>query len=269
MLLSKSVATGYNIRMLVIPLQSGSNGNCVYVEAGGRRLLFDAGISGKMAQRRLADFDRSICDVDALFISHDHSDHARCMGIYQRKFGLPIHVTCQTFSAAEDRIGLGPIEELHYFEAGETIQVDGVSIETIRTPHDGTDGVVFVVDDGRRRLGILTDLGHAFEGLLEVLRSLDAVLIESNYDPEMLRLGSYPPHVQQRIRGPGGHLSNAQAARLLAATDGRLQWACLAHLSEENNHPELAVEIHRKILGEDRWPIHVASRYEATGMLEV
>jgi phosphoribosyl 1,2-cyclic phosphodiesterase len=102
-----------------------------------------------------------------------------------------------------------------------------------------------------------------------VLRSLDAVLIESNYDPEMLRWGSYPPWLQQRIRGPAGHLSNAQAARLLAKTDGRLRWACLGHLSEENNDPDLALDVHHRILGQHRWPIHVASRYEATGPLEV
>lgn len=255
--------------MLVIPLQSGSNGNCTYVEAAGARLLFDAGISGRQARGRLAGFDRSIREVDAVFISHDHTDHASCMGIYHRKFGLPIHVTRKTLSAARQRRELGPIDELHYFEAGESVRLDGVTVETIPTPHDGADGVAFVVDDGARRVGILTDLGHVFKGLLDVLRSLDAVLIESNYDPEMLRWGSYPPWLQERIRGPGGHLSNAQAARLLARTDGRLRWACLAHLSEENNDPELALDAHYAVVGEGRWPIHVASRYRATGALEV
>jgi phosphoribosyl 1,2-cyclic phosphodiesterase len=255
--------------MLVIPLQSGSNGNCVYVETGDARLLFDAGISGKAAQTRLAQFDRSIHDVNGLFISHDHSDHSRCMGIYQRKFGLPLHVTRKTLATASRRRDLGRIETVHHFASGETIRIDGVSVETVPTPHDGVDGVAFVVDDGRHRLGILTDLGHAFKGLLEILRSLDAVLLESNYDPEMLRWGSYPPQLQARIRGPAGHLSNAQAARLLAKTEGRLRWACLAHLSEENNDPELARDIHRRIVGEDRCPIHVASRYRATGLLEV
>jgi phosphoribosyl 1,2-cyclic phosphodiesterase len=255
--------------MLVIPLQSGSNGNCTYVEAAGARLLFDAGISGRQAQTRLAQFDRSIHDVDAVFISHDHADHARCLGIYHRKFGLPIHVTRKTLASARRRTSLGPVEEIHHFNSGQSVRLGTVTIETIPTPHDGVDGVAFVVDDGTRRLGILTDLGHVFRGLLDVLRSLDAVLLESNYDPEMLRFGSYPPWLKQRIRGPGGHLSNAQAARLLGRTDGRLRWACLAHLSEENNDPELALEAHHAVVGEDRWPIHVANRYEATGVLEV
>jgi len=255
--------------MLVIPLQSGSNGNCVYVEAGETRLLFDAGISGRQAQTRLAAFGRSIDDVHALFISHDHADHARCLGIYHRKFGLDVHVTRKTLAAARRRTNLGQLDRLHHFEAGRLIRVDGVTIETLPTPHDGADGVAFVVDDGRRRLGILTDLGHVFSGLADVLGSLDAVLVESNYDPGMLRRGSYPHELQERIRGPGGHLSNTEAARLLAKTAGRLQWACLGHLSEENNDPQLALDVHCRILGKNRCPIHVASRYEATGILEV
>lgn len=255
--------------MLVIPLQSGSTGNSVYVEAGGRRLLFDAGISGRQAQERLAAFGRSIDQVDALFISHDHADHARCLGIYHRKFGLPVHVTRKTLAAAGRRTKLGQIDEVRHFEAGQSLRVDGVTIETIPTPHDGVDGVAFVIDDGRRRVGVLTDLGYVFRGLREVLGSLDAVLLESNYDPAMLRRGSYPPWLQERIRGPGGHLSNVEAARLLASTNGRLRWACLAHLSEENNDPDLAQDVHRRIIGKHGCPIHVASRYEATGALEV
>jgi len=255
--------------MLVIPLQSGSNGNCIYVEARDTRLLFDAGISGKAARERLAGFDRSIDDVDAVFISHDHSDHARCAGIYQRKFGLPIHVTHRTLAAASRRYDLGRIDAVHHFDAGATIPFNGITIETICTPHDGVEGVAFVVDDGRYRLGILTDLGHVFDGLLEVVRSLDAVVIESNYDPDMLDGGSYPPHLRERIRGPGGHLSNDQAAGLLAQTNGRLQWACLGHLSEENNRPELALDSHRRIVGDDRFPICMASRYRAAGPFEV
>jgi phosphoribosyl 1,2-cyclic phosphodiesterase len=255
--------------MLVIPLQSGSNGNCTYVEAGGRRLLFDAGISGRQAQDRLADFGRSIRDVDALLVSHDHADHARCAGIFHRKFGLPVHATQKTLAAVRRRNGLGEIDRVEDFMAGEKIYFGSVTIETIPTPHDSVDGVAFVIDDGRRRVGILTDLGHVFAGLLDVLRSLDAVLLESNYDPEMLQDGPYPPWLQDRIRGPAGHLSNAQAAKLLAKTERRLRWVCLGHLSEHNNSPRLALSTHHQIVGENRWPVHVASRYEATGALEV
>lgn len=254
--------------MKTASLQSGSNGNCIYVEAGGVRLLFDAGISGKRARQRLGELGRDICDVDAVVISHDHGDHSRCLGVYQRKFALPVHVTQRTLQAAAARYPLGKLGPVRHFTAGSVLRFDGVSVETVPTPHDGRDGVAFVIDDGRRRLGILTDLGHVFAGLKGVIPSLDAVLIESNYDPGMLASGGYPAFLKRRIRGPGGHLSNLEAARLLAAAGSRLCWACLAHLSEENNDPQLALRAHRKILGKE-FPLRVAGRYAATDVLEV
>ena len=121
----------------------------------------------------------------------------------------------------------------------------------------------------RDRLGILTDLGHLFDGLAEIVASLDAVLLESNYDPRMLENGFYPESLKQRIRGPQGHLSNDDAASLLRdAASPRLKWVCLAHLSEHNNSPRQALVTHQRIL-EDRFPIHVAPRHEATEILEV
>lgn len=254
--------------MLAISLQSGSNGNCIYVECGELGLLFDAGISGRQAQMRLARYGRDITRVRAVLISHDHVDHARSMGIFQRKFGLPIHVTPATLAAAQ-RHGRARIEDVRHFRAADVLRFGNVRVETIPTPHDGADAVAFVVDNGRRRLGILTDLGHVFDGLQDVVGSLDAVLLESNYDPQLLRNGSYPQWLQDRIRGPGGHLSNLEAAELLRAAGGsRLRWACLAHLSEENNHPKLAVQTHRQVLP-DGLPLGVAGRYEATQLLEV
>lgn len=255
--------------MQVISLQSGSNGNCIYVEAGGVRLLFDAGISGRQAQLRLAARGRDIADVDALLISHDHSDHARCAGVFQRKFGLPVYATQRTIQAAGAYGGLGAMTDVRCFEAGGGLLFGGVVVETIPTPHDGVDGVAFVVDDGCRRLGILTDLGHVFDRLTPLIQSLDAVVLESNYDPVMLARGTYPEPLKQRIRGPRGHLSNSESAELLCrAAGGRLRWACLAHLSAENNTPQTALACHQSVLG-SRLPLHVASRYEPSEVLEL
>ena len=254
--------------MRVISLQSGSNGNCIYVETAGVRLLFDAGLSGLQVKRRLALCDRDVTSVAAVVISHDHVDHSRSMGILHRKFGLPVYATARTHKAAS-RYGVGEIADLRHFRSGETLRFDKVAVETIPTPHNGADGVVFVVDDGHRRLGILTDLGHVFAGLDAVLQSLDAVLLESNYDPEMLADGPYPEWLKDRIRGPGGHISNVEAAELLKSTaTGRLQWACLAHLSQDNNTPALALRTHRRIVGR-RLPLVVATRHEPTDVLEV
>jgi phosphoribosyl 1,2-cyclic phosphodiesterase len=144
-----------------------------------------------------------------------------------------------------------------------------ITVETIATPHDGVDGVVFVVDDGQSRLGVLTDLGHVFRELESVIDSLDAVLLESNYDPDMLANGPYPKFLKDRVAGPGGHISNIEAAEVLrSSVSHRMKWACLAHLSEHNNTPALAVKTHRQILGH-RMPIFVASRYESSDVMEV
>jgi phosphoribosyl 1,2-cyclic phosphodiesterase len=255
--------------MKVITLQSGSNGNCIYVEAGGCRLLVDAGISGKQAELRLAEHGRSIRDVDAVLISHDHSDHAKCIGVFQRKFSLPVYVTAKTLGAAQSRQALGELGEVRPFVAGDRLALDGLSVQTIPTPHDGIDGVAFVLDDGRRRLGVLTDLGHPFAGLGEVIASLDAVLLESNYDPEMLAGGVYPEFLKRRIAGLGGHISNDESAELIKAwASPKLQWVCLAHLSEQNNDPDLALAAHRRTVGESLEMI-VASRYRVGDVLEV
>ena len=254
--------------MRVISLQSGSNGNCIYVEAGGVKLLFDAGISGIQVKERLALHGRDATAIDAVLISHDHADHSRSMGILHRKFGLPIYVTAKTYRAAS-RYGLGKIGDLRHFHSGETLRFGKVAVETISTPHDAEDGVVFIVDDGKRRLGILTDLGHVFSGLDDLIASLDAVLLESNYDPEMLANASRPEWLKERITGPAGHISNVEAAELLlASASKRMKWACLGHLSQDNNTPTLALETHRTILG-DRLPLFVATRYEVSGVMEM
>ena len=255
--------------MKVITLQSGSNGNCVYVEGCGVRLLLDAGISGLQAQRRLAEHRRDIHDVDAVIISHDHADHSRCAGVYQRKFHLPLYAAPRCLRMADARCGLGELKDVHHFEPGQTLHFGRLTVQTVPTPHDGIDAVAFVVCGEGKKLGVLTDLGHVFEKLSSVVASLNALILESNYDPEMLRRGPYPPALQRRILGPGGHLSNVEAAELVAqAATGRLKWLCLAHLSEQNNTPQLALDTHRKVI-----PRHLrllaASRWRAGEMLQV
>ncbi|MBA2481356.1 MAG: MBL fold metallo-hydrolase [Planctomycetes bacterium] len=247
--------------MRVIPLQSGSAGNCIYVEANGIRLLFDAGISGKQAQHRLAAQGSEIRGIDAVIISHDHSDHIGSAGILGRKFGLPVHLTEPTWHAARHALGEG--DHIRHFQSGEVLRFasvfGSVTVETMRTPHDAADGVVFVVDEGAHRVGILTDFGHVFPELEALVASLDAVYLESNHDDVMLENGPYPVFLKRRISGPGGHISNHESARLIADHGRKLRWACLAHLSANNNSPEIAYATHRATYGDDL-PLLVAKR---------
>ena len=252
--------------MRIVSLQSGSNGNCIYVETQSTRLLFDAGISGSRAKERLAAHGVDICNVNALLITHDHWDHAGNMGIFSRKFGTPVWVTETTHKVALQKKAIGHIAQLHHFVSGETFRLGDVTIETIRTPHDASDGVVFIIDDGRVRFGVMTDLGYVFPDLREAIRTLDAVLLESNYDPETLKSCTYSEETKARIRGKGGHISNLEAAQLIESAKSRLQWACLGHISQESNDPQLVLETHRHILTESL-PLHIASRYEVSDML--
>jgi phosphoribosyl 1,2-cyclic phosphodiesterase len=250
--------------MRAISLQSGSNGNCLWVEAEGVGLIIDAGISGVQAEKRLAAHGRSIGDAQGLVISHDHADHARSAGVFARKFKLTVHATRATLKAAVSHHKLGEISQVRPFAAGEILDFGPLAVETYSTPHDGADPVAFVVESRGVRLGVLTDLGHVFAGLSELVRTLDAVFIESNHDPAMLERGPYPGWLKRRISGPAGHLSNRDAAGLIAGPGAeRLRWACLAHLSEQNNDPDLALETHREIYGDDL-AVHVASRYEGS-----
>ena len=253
--------------MIAISLQSGSNGNCIYVETNGVRLLFDAGICGSRAASRLEAHGRDIRNVDALIISHDHADHISCAGVYQRKFGLPIYITPMTLQKAEREDKLGKLSNVNHFLAGEKLQFGKVSVQTIPTPHDAADGAAFVISSGGKKLGILTDLGHVFRELFDVMPSLDAVFIESNYDPEMLAGGPYPAFLKKRIRGPQGHLSNRESAELLRS-GVKLKWACLAHLSESNNNPRVALKTHLEIAG-NRLTFYTAGRHISSGILTI
>lgn len=253
--------------MKAFSLQSGSSGNCIYVESRGVKLLFDAGISGIDAERRLAAHGRDIREVDGVILSHDHGDHTRFAGVYQRKYGLPLYATQKTMDTAAMRHRLGRIDEVRYFRSGDLLDFGGVSVRTIPTPHDGADGAVFVIAANGKRLGIMTDLGHVFDDLLTAIPTLDAIFIESNYDPEMLDRGSYPYYLKRRIKGPGGHISNHEAAELIR-TGTSLRWACLSHLSEHNNNPHKALQTHREIVPESL-TLYTASRYNASAMFSL
>lgn len=249
--------------MRIVSLQSGSNGNCYFVETRGVQLLFDAGLSGSLTVERLQDAGIDIATIQGIIISHDHSDHIKGVGVLHRRYGIPVWMTRGTYVRATDKKRIGRIGDPNLFHAEDTLSFGKVSVETLATTHDAADGVCFVVDNGKFRLGIMTDLGCRFLGLREAVAGLDGILLESNYDPDMLKNGRYPEELQQRIRSDQGHLSNEEAAELLHKAGKKLRWACLGHLSEENNEPALALQTHRTILGRSL-PLLTASRYECT-----
>lgn len=256
--------------MLVIPLQSGSKGNCYYVESQNTRILVDAGITMRQARLRLEHHGKELESVTDLLVTHDHSDHCRYLADYSRRLDVQVHVTRRTLNAiSRNKKSRGEISNVNVFSAGQSLTVGSFEVHSVPTPHDAVDGVAFIIENENQRVGILTDLGHAFAGLREILQSLDAVIIESNYDEEMLNSGPYPEFLKKRIRGSGGHLSNEDSARLIHdANNQRLQWVCLCHLSDENNCPDAAIRTHQDWLGEN-YPLYIAKRHEVSEVLEL
>jgi len=200
-------------------------------------------------------------------VSHEHSDHVRCAGVYHRKYGLPVYMTKPTYRASQ--YCLGRVDGVQYFDAGQSWCFGRVTVYSLRTAHDAVDGVAFVVECGQRRLGILTDLGHPFTGLQQILESVDAAYLESNYDPHMLETSDYPRALKRRISGQGGHISNDEAATLLRqCSRQRPNWIAVAHLSQDNNRPKLAMDAQRRAVGAS-YPVYHASRDEVSDVWQV
>jgi phosphoribosyl 1,2-cyclic phosphodiesterase len=221
-------------------LGSGSSGNATLVEAQGTRVLLDAGLGPRELAERLESAGVDPASIAAVFLSHEHGDHARGAASFSRKWGVRLAGTRGTYAAAG--LGAETIAGYDVLEAGGSRVVGALSVRAVPVPHDGAEPVAFVVSWGGACFGHATDLGHVNRGLVEAFRPCQAVLIESNYEPVMLRDGPYPWSLKERILGGRGHLSNADVARYLA---GGLGVACrrvtLAHLSQKNNHPEVAL----------------------------
>lgn len=219
--------------VLLCVLASGSGGNCVYVEAGGTRILLDAGLPLRETVRRCRDAGLDARGLTDVFLTHEHADHCYGAGVLSRKLGVRVHATAGTLRGLRD----APVEELRReLRAGEPVQLGRLRVTPLAVPHDAWEPVAYVVDDGVVRAALVTDLGHVPGSLVRALQDLDAIVLEMNHDPRLLSEGPYPWSLKQRIRSDVGHLSNEQGARLLSDVMHRgLAHVTLAHLSEHNN----------------------------------
>lgn len=220
-------------------LGSGSRGNALLVEAAGTRLLVDCGFGPRELTRRLARLGLAPADIDAVVITHEHGDHIGGVARCAARFGFGVHMTAGTFGAAGRR--LGDAAGIHLFDGHTAFGVGGIEIRPFPVPHDAREPVQFVFAASGRSLGLLTDAGHVTPHIVAMLGRCDALVLECNHDADMLAGGSYPWPLKQRIAGRFGHLDNRSAAALLRQVDaGRLQHVVCAHLSEQNNTPQLA-----------------------------
>ncbi|MEM1111005.1 MAG: MBL fold metallo-hydrolase [Pseudomonadota bacterium] len=218
--------------MRVASLGSGSKGNATLVAASGTLLLVDCGFSAREAERRCRRLGVNPADIDAILVTHEHSDHSGGVATLSRRFGLPVYLTYGTASSGRCE----GCHSTHLFNAGERFTVGDIDVSSVPVPHDAREPCQYRLTAAGCDLGILTDLGSITPHVVESYRDCAALLLEFNHDLEMLRQGDYPPALKQRVGGDWGHLNNGQAAQLLAA----LHWPGLrdvvvAHISENNN----------------------------------
>ena len=254
-------------------IASGSSGNCIYIGSQATHILIDAGISGKRTEAALNELQLSGSDIDAIFITHEHSDHIGSLGVMARRFGIPIYATPGTIAGIK-AASLGEIDDdlFNEIRPDERVVIKDMAINPLRTSHDAADPVAYRVYYGSTKVGIITDLGCYSDYTVESLRGMDALLLEANHDVNMLLVGKYPYYLKQRILSERGHLSNELAGRLLSRLlhDG-MKTVMLGHISQENNLPELAYETVRvevnmadnEFMARD-FPMLVASRSSAS-----
>ncbi len=231
--------------MRICSIASGSSGNCIYVGSDTTHLLVDVGISGKRTEAGLKELDLSMRDIDGIFITHEHADHIAGLGVLARKYSVPIYATGGTIEAIQKSTSVGEIPEelFQKIRADEKIIIKDIVCNPMKISHDAAEPVAYRISHGKKRVGIITDLGTYNDYTVECLRGMDALLLEANHDVNMLQVGPYPYYLKQRILGDRGHLSNERAGQLLCdLLHDNLQAVMLGHLSKENNLPELAYE---------------------------
>ena len=246
-------------------LASGSSGNCYYVSTSKGALLIDAGIATRTIRKHLANNQLEVSRIHAILVTHDHADHIKGLPGMGEGLHIPVYATPGTHRGIAQNYCTRqkPLEtSAHTLTPGQSLELAGFHIEAFRLPHDSMDCVGYCLEAEGRRLVFMTDLGHIPDHAISYISTADYLVLEANYDEEMLQAGSYPPYLKARIAASTGHLSNRQAATLLDMHfPSRLRRLWLCHLSQENNSPARAEEciasVVRRHLRPDDTPITV------------
>lgn len=222
-------------------LYSGSTGNSLFVESDNAKILIDAGESAKKIVNALSLYDVDINDIDAIVVTHEHSDHVKSLGTLSKKYNIPVYANKETWNAMVEQNCKVLDENKKYFTPYNNFEIGDLVISPFKIPHDAANPCGFNITNKDKKISIATDLGHITEELLYHLENSCFALIESNYDLNTLKCSSYPYLLKQRIAGPNGHLSNVETGKLISKLiKSGLSSVLLGHLSKENNFPELA-----------------------------
>lgn len=265
--------------MRLVSIASGSSGNCVYVGTDTTSILVDAGISRKRIELGLEEIGIRGSELDAVVITHEHSDHIRGLGVLSRKYKIPVYATKETLEEISRIPSLGHFPEglFHEIRPDVDFTVGDMEMLPFTIYHDAANPVAYRIRNGRQSVAVATDMGHYDAGIISHLQGLDAVLLESNHDVNMLETGPYPYYLKRRILGDYGHLSNENAGRLLTyILHDNMKKILLGHLSRENNYEALAYETVRLEIDQGEcpyrasdFPIVVAGRDKMSEIIEL
>ena len=231
--------------MRLCSIASGSSGNCIYVGSEKTHLLVDTGISKKRIEDGLSELGIKGEELSGVLITHEHADHIQGLGVFCRKYGIPVYATKGTIAGILEYRGLGKVPEglWHEIEIDHRFPIGDVDIKPFAISHDANEPSGFRVETSKQAVAVATDLGMYDDYIVENLKKLNAVVLEANHDIHMLEVGPYPYYLKQRVMGDKGHLSNELTGRLLCnILHDNLKYIMLGHLSKENNYEELAKE---------------------------
>lgn len=249
--------------MKVSVLASGSSGNSTYVESDSSKILIDAGLNCKQLSNRLSDIGHDLSEINAIFVTHEHIDHIRGLQVISNRYDVPMYINNDTYDSC-----CLSLRKVNHFNT-QPIQFNGFKIQPVHTSHDAAKPCGFVAQDKNKKVGVFTDLGCITKEVKDSVSELNAIVLESNHDIDMLINGPYPYHLKQRILSNKGHLSNIDAALFIKEhAPANLKTVFLAHLSRNNNTPGLAHRTFSKLVDINIKTI-LTDQFEPTELLNI
>lgn len=230
--------------MKFCPLYSGSSGNSIFISTENSKILIDAGLPGKKIDEALKSIDETAEGLDGIFITHEHSDHIKGVGVISRKYDVPIYANAKTWEAMSSSIGKIKEHNIKIMDRRSIVDIKDLSIKSFVIPHDAVSPVGYTVCSGEHKVSVATDFGTYTEEIHNNIKDSKVILLESNHDINMLKFGPYPYNLKRRILSEVGHLSNEACGEAIVsiAKEGLGKRIILGHLSSTNNNPDLAIQ---------------------------